>query len=84
MYKGLINTLTYMYRFIAMGRGQLSKDEIESIGAGAHTLAGKAPQVLTNDGSQVTDDERLDLEEAVLVDQHISEMVQWLISLEIV
>ena len=84
MYRGLVNTLTYMYRFVAMGRGRLKKDELEKLAGSAGLMATKAPQVLADEFATLTEDDRQALSQAVLVDQHIDEMVKWLIDLEIV
>ena len=84
MYRGLVSTLTYMYRFVAMGRGRLKKDELEQLMGSAGLMSAKAPQVLADEFSNLTEDDRQALSQAVLVDQHIEEMVQWLIDLEII
>lgn len=42
MSKGLINSLTYIYRFINLGRGVLTKDELNIMGQNAHIMSTRA------------------------------------------
>lgn len=86
MTKGLISTLTYMYRFIAMGRGVLNKDELLTVKANADMMSSRAGDVLKMCPDENTDAQAIktDLAEAALVDQHIDEMVDWLLRQEIV
>lgn len=84
MFKELINTLSFMYTYAARSRGKLGKEELEGLQSSAHTMAYHAPAVLAAPDAPLTADDKIDLEEAQLLDDHISEMVDWLIRLEIV
>lgn len=84
MFKELINTLSFMYCFTARSRGKLGQQELDGLRSSAQTMSNFAPAVLSEEGHQLTEDERRDLEEAEMIDSHIEEMVSWLISLEIV
>lgn len=84
MFKELINTLSFMYTYAARSRGKLGKEELEGLQKSAHTMAYHAPAVLAAPDAPLTADDKIDLEEAQLLDDHISEMVDWLIRLEIV
>lgn len=84
MFKELINSLSFMYCFAARSRGKLQREELDALRKGANVMSMQAPAVLGQDGRQLTEDERRDLEEAEMIDSHIEEMVAWLISLEIV
>ena len=84
MFKELINSLSFMYCFAARSRGKLQQEELDALRKGANVMSTQAQAVLSQDGQQLTDEERRDLEEAEMIDSHIEEMVAWLISLEIV
>ena len=84
MYKGLLRTLTYMYQFVTLGRERMSKDEMQGIANAADTIATRAPEILEPEDGGSLQQNKIDLEQAAMVDQHIIEMVQWLINLEIV
>ena len=83
MYKGLLRTLTYMYQFITLGRGRLTIPEIEGMAAAASTMTGRAPEVLDPEDGGSLQENKLTLEQAQIVDQHIEEMVVWITHQEI-
>lgn len=84
MYKGLLKTLTYMYRFITLGRGALSAEELSQGAAWAGTMVKTAPEVIEPDPGDKPEEIKLDLAQAEIVEGHIEEMVAWLQHLEIV
>ena len=84
MYRGLLKTLTYLYQYITLGRDQLRPDQMNSIAASGRVLVETAPQVLEPDEGDDTNKNRLDLEQAEIVEQHMEEMVVWMTHLEIV
>lgn len=86
MTKGLISTLSYMYRFIAMGRGILSGDELGKMRDSAGVMADKAKDIVNAQAAlePISQDAATDLNEARLIDQHIDEMVDWLLRQEVV
>lgn len=82
MFKELINSLSFMYCFAARSRGKLDREDLDALRKGANVMSMQAPAVLGQDGQQVTDEERRDLEEAEMIDSHIEEMVAWLLSVD--
>lgn len=82
MFKELINTLSFMYTFAARSRGKVGREELEGLRSSANTMSNYAPAVLAEDGRQLTEDERRDLEEAEMIDSHIEEMVAWLLTVD--
>lgn len=84
MYRGLLKTLTYLYQFVTLGRDQLRPDQVNSIAAGGRALVETAPQVLEPDEGDDQEKNRLDLEQAEIVEQHMEEMIVWMTHLEIV
>ena len=84
MYRGLLKTLTYLYQYITLGRDQLRPDQMNSIAASGRVLVETAPQVLEPDEGDDTNKNRLDLEQAEIVEQHMEEMIVWITHLEIV
>ena len=85
MFKELVSTLSFMYWFAAKGRGKLGQKELENMRGSAHVMAANAEAVMADKGPEaLTPDEKSDLCEAQLIDEHIEEMIDWLIRLEIV
>ena len=84
MFKELINSLTFMYAFSARSRGKLDKSDLEGIRRGAHAMAVNAGTVLADKDIEFTAEQKNDLAEAQLIYEHIDEMVDWLIRLEII
>ena len=85
MSKGLINSLTYIYRFINMGRGVLTKDELSVMGQNAHIMSTRAKDII-NVGApeEISQDTALDLNQAVMIEQHIAESIDWQLRQEII
>jgi len=84
MLKELINSLSFMYGFAARSRGKLNPEELGGLRMGANAMTAHAADVLLDKSAELTEDQRQDLCEAELIDEHIEEMVDWLIRLEIV
>ena len=82
MFKELINSLSFMYTFAARSRGKLQREELDALRKGANVMSTQAPAVLGQDGQQLTEEERRDLEEAEMIDSHIEEMVAWLMTVD--
>ena len=81
MNRGLIDFMTFSYSYLCKGRGILKADEIRAIQSGAGTVARTAPAVLEQEGPQ-SEERRLTLEEAQMIQQHIDECTDWLLRLE--
>lgn len=84
MLKEMINTLSFMYCYAARARGKLDREELGQLRAGANVMARRAGDVLLNQDAALTAEQEQDLAEIDLIDDHIEEMVDWLIRLEIV
>jgi hypothetical protein len=82
MYKGLVDNLAFMYGFITRGRGKIAEDDMRKMATGAHVMVKNAPAVLGGEDQRPED--LADLKEAQKMDEHIEEMVIFLMSLEIV
>lgn len=78
MYKGLIDNLTFVYSFIAKGRGKLDSQQLRSLRSGADTLTTAAPMVLGGEDEQQAD--KQDYAEAQLINNHIDEIVVFQLS----
>ena len=85
MSKGLINSLTYIYRFINLGRGVLTKEELNIMGQNAHIMSTRAKDIV-NVGTpdEICQDAALDLNQAVMIEQHIAESIDWQLRQEII
>ena len=84
MFKELIRTLGFMYTYASRGRGRLDEHKLGKIVDASALLVDDAEAVLGDSTTGLTADEKTDLEQAVMMEQHIEEMVSWLIHLEIV
>lgn len=84
MFKGLIDYLTFGYTFICKGRGKLKASEMMMIQGGADVAVRHAEEVIGDGTGEMSKDDRLDLEEARKIYEHVEEMSVFLQSLEIV
>lgn len=84
MFKELIRTLGFMYTYASRGRGRLDEHKLGQIADTSAMMVNDAEAVLGDSVTGLTQDEKTDLEQAVMMEQHIEEMVSWLIHLEIV
>lgn len=82
MFKELIKSLGFMYTFISRGRGRLTKAELQDIAAAGDTFVSK-PEILLDQGESMTADQKIDLDQAVLMEQHVVEIVQFLLNTEV-
>ena len=83
MFKELIKSLGFMYTFISRGRGRLTKAELQDIAAAGGTFVNKS-EILLDQGETMTEDQKIDLDQAVLMEQHVTEIVQFLLNQEII
>lgn len=85
MSKGLINSLTYIYRFVNLGRGILSSDELGAMKLNAHIMSTRAKDVI-NAGApdEIDQDTAIDLNQAAMIEQHIAESIDWQLRQEII
>ena len=80
MYRGLIDSLAFIYGFICKGRGALSEEDLRTMANGAHTIVKRAPAVLGGETEQ--EEDRKDMALAVKMDDQIEEATVFLLSLE--
>ena len=82
MFKEMIKSLGFLYTFISRGRGKLTRDELKAMQATGGAFVGKS-EILLDQGETMTADQKIDLDEAVLMEQHVTEIVSFLLSTEI-
>ena len=82
MFKEMIKSLGFLYTFISRGRGKLSQYELKAMAQTSHTFVDRS-EILLDQGETMTDDQKIDLDQAVLMEQHVTEIVQFLLSQEI-
>lgn len=82
MFKEMIKSLGFMYTFISRGRGKLSREELQAMRAAGGTFVAKN-EILLDKGETLTPDQKIDLDEAYLMAQHITEIVGFLLNTEI-
>ena len=82
MFKEMIKSLGFLYMFISRGRGKLSRDELVAMRTASGTFVNKS-EILLDQGDAITPDQRIDLEEAAMMGQHVTEIVQFLLNQEI-
>ena len=83
MFKELIKSLGFMYTFISRGRGKLTGEELRAMESAGGTFVNKS-EILLDQGETMTDDQKIDLDQAVLMEQHVTEIVQFLLNQEII
>ena len=83
MFKELIKSLGFMYTFISRGRGKLTREELQAMQATGSTFVCKH-EILLDQGESMTEDQKIDLDQAELMEQHVEEIVQFLLHLEII
>ena len=62
MHKGLLATLSYMYRYLCMARGKMDRTELASIAGSAGAMAGHAAEVLEPQEGDVAADQGEDID----------------------
>ena len=82
MFKEMIRSLGFLYTFISRGRGKLSREELKAMEATGGVWVNQS-EILLDQGETMTDDQKIDLDQAVLMEQHVTEIVQFLLSQEI-
>lgn len=82
MFKEMIKSLGFLYTFISRGRGRLSREELTAMEATGGVWVNRS-EILLDQGETMTADQKIDLDQAVLMEQHVTEIVQFLLSQEI-
>ena len=82
MFKEMIKSLGFLYTFISRGRGRLSREELKAMEATGSVWVNRS-EILLDQGDTMTADQKIDLDQAVLMEQHVTEIVQFLLSQEI-
>ena len=82
MFKKLLDSMAFSYGFVCKGRGKLTREEMNHITEAGKVYTEKAQTVL-NDGLPLDKDQETDLMQAVMMEQHITEIVQFLLSQEV-
>ena len=82
MFKEMIKSLGFLYTFISRGRGKLSRGELKAMEQTGFTFVHRS-EILLDQGDTMTEDQKIDLDQAVLMEQHVTEIVQFLLNSEI-
>lgn len=82
MFKEMIKSLGFLYTFISRGRGRLSREELQAMEATGGVWVNRS-EILLDQGETMTADQKIDLDQAVLMEQHVTEIVQFLLNSEI-
>lgn len=82
MFKKLLDSMVFAYSFVCKGRGKLSSEELGHITETGRIYTEKA-QLVLNDGLPMDKEQQLDLMQAVIMEQHIMEITQFLLNQEI-
>lgn len=83
MFHELVKTMGFLYTYASRGRGKLTRGQLGQIRDTGGMLVQNAEKVLGENGG-ISKDERTDLTQAVMMEQHIIEVVQYLVSQEII
>ena len=83
MFKEMIKSLGFLYTFVSRGRGRLSRDELKAMEATGGVWVHRS-EILLDQGEAMTADQKIDLDQAVLMEQHVTEIVQFLLNQEII
>ena len=82
MFKEMIKSLSFIYAFISRGRWRLSREELTLLEGAGGTFVQKN-EILLDQGETMTSDQKIDLDQAVLMEQHVTEIVQFMLNTEI-
>lgn len=82
MFKELVKTMGFLYTYASRGRGKLTRGQLKELESAGALLTCNAEKVL-GEPQGISRDERVDLEQAVMMEQHIIEIVQYIVSQEI-
>lgn len=83
MFKRLIDALTLNYQVMAKSRGMMDAAEREIISGSGRVLIKYAPKTMVPDGFQMTDEDRTDLKECEMIQDHVQQMAEWIEQLRI-
>lgn len=82
MFKELLARIGFDYAYISRGRGKLTAEELQQISGAGKTVVEKA-QLVLGDGMPLDKEQQTDLQQAAMMEQHVIELVQFLLSQEI-
>lgn len=83
MTRDLINTLTFTYSLICRGRHVFDKKQIMCLNEASKLMTRKTPEVMEDTGKALTIDEKISINEAQMITDHIDEVSQFLMNLDI-
>ncbi len=83
MFKRLIDALTLNYSVMAKSRGIMDPAERDVLSGSGRVLIKYAPRTMVPEGCQPTDDDKTDLAECELIQDHIQQMAEWIEQLRI-
>ena len=82
MFKKLLDAMAFSYGFVCKGRGKLTREQLNHITETGKIYTENA-QLVLNDGLPLDKEQKLDLMQAVMMEQHIIEITQFLLNAEI-
>lgn len=83
MYRELVKSLAFHYNFLARARNKLTPEQMRWVSGFAKAMTENADEVLLSEDEKKRETDAADLEEAVMISGHISEMVELLIRQEL-
>lgn len=83
MFKRLIDALTLNYAVMAKSRGVMDPEERDMLAGSGRVLIRYAPRTMVPEGTQMTGDDKADLKECELIQDHIQQMAEWIEQLRI-
>ena len=83
MFKRLIDALTLNYAVMAKSRGVMDTAERDVLAGSGRVLIKYAPRTMVPEGYQVTEEDKLDLRECEMIQDHVQQMAEWIEQLRI-
>ena len=78
MFKRLIDSLTLNYSVMAKSGGIMDPVERDILAGSGRVLIKYAPRTMVPDGCQMTEDDKVDLKECELIQDHVQQMAEWI------
>lgn len=83
MTRDLINSLTFTYSLLCRGRHVFDKKQVMCLNEASKLMTRKTPEVMEESGKTMTEDDKVSIKEADMIADHIDEVSQFLMNLDI-
>ena len=83
MFRKLIDALTLNYTYMAKSRGIMDCGDRDALVTAGRVLIRFAPKTMIPEGDQMSADDRADLQECELIQDHVQQMAEWIEQLRI-